>query len=252
MNDFVGQSPEMEELLEGMTEGLTSVDFFSNTWSSMLSIAAYVFLAIGMYVIAKRRGIKHPWLAWIPYGSTWLLGCISDQFRYVTMGQQKSKRKVMLGLEIAVSAVGTVAIVLMIVAIIKLFGQLGNEYYNESAYMAEILSPLMICLVLFCVMLGFAIALTVLQYMAVYDLFRSCNPNTATIFLVLSIVLSLFGIGQVLMGIFVFAVRNKDLGMMPPQPVYNQPVFQPQPPQPPMWQPPQPPVEPWEQNDQQF
>ena len=31
-----------------------------------LSILMYVLRAIGVYSIAKRRGIKRPWMAWVP------------------------------------------------------------------------------------------------------------------------------------------------------------------------------------------
>lgn len=234
-----------EEYLEQMGLGMTGIDLAGNLWSIICGIVAYVFMAIGMYAIAKRRGIRNPWLAWIPFGGTWLLGCISDQYRYVTMGQEKSKRKIMLGLEIAVAAVGTVAISILIISMIKLFSLMdGEQIMEESGYMAQLLGPLMASVVLSFVMLGLAIALTVLTYMALYDLFKSCSPGTATMNLVLSIVLNVFGIGGVLQGIFVFANRKLDLGMPPRRDhvTYVQPV----------WQPPQPPVEPWEQNNEHF
>lgn len=246
--EYYGDYSSLEEAMEGML----GMSFVGNLWSSLISIATYVLMAIGLYTIAKRRGIRNPWLAWIPFGSTWLLGCVSDQYRYVTRGQEKSKRKVMLGLEIATMAVGVVSIVLMFVALISMFSRMDMEpvYGSDAAYMAEVLGPMMIALVLCFVMLGLAIALMVLQYMALYDLFNSCNPSTSAVFLALSIL-----IGGVLQAIFVFVFRNKDLGMplRQDQVIYNQPVFQPQqptwqPPQQTTWQPPQPPVEPWERN----
>ena len=42
------------------------------------SIVSYVLSAVGIYRIAKRRGIHHAWLAWVPVGNSWLLGSISD------------------------------------------------------------------------------------------------------------------------------------------------------------------------------
>ena len=56
--------------------------------------------------------------------------------------------------------------------------------------------------------------LSVLQYMAYYDVFRSSDPRNATMYLVLSIVLSMIGGGFVL-ALFVFINREKDLGMPP-------------------------------------
>ena len=50
--------------------------------------------------------------------------------------------------------------------------------------------------------------LIVFQYIATYDLFMSCTPKNAVLFLVLNL---LFGLGAV----FIFACRNKDEGMPP-------------------------------------
>ena len=236
-----GDIAGMEETLEQIAEGMTGLSVISNTWSSLLGIATYVFMALGMYAIAKRRGIRYPWMGWIPFGNVWMLGCISDQYRYVTSGQEKSKRKIMLGLQIAMYAVMIVAIVLLVVSLIQMFSRMDGYRGEDSGYYSEVLVPLMIGVVLSMVMLGVSIALTVLQYMALHDLFQSCNPAASAVFLVLSIVLSLFGFG-VVQAIFVFVCRDKDLGM----PVRQTPVMYTQP----TWQPPQPPVEPWEHKEE--
>ena len=68
--------------------------------SSLISLAAYVFSSLAIYTIAQRRGIRHAWMAWIPMLNVWILGSISDQYRYVVKGQIKSKRKVLLALNI--------------------------------------------------------------------------------------------------------------------------------------------------------
>ena len=243
--EYYGDYSSIEEALEGML----GMSLASNMWSSLVSLATYVFMAIGLYAIAKRRGIRHPWMGWVPFANVWLLGCISDQYRYVAHGQEKSKRKVMLGLDIATAALGVVAIVLVVVGLISMFSRMDSHLgmleeeliMNDASYFADVLGPMMIAVVLCLVMLGTAIALTVLQYMALYDLFNSCNPATSAVFLALSIVLTLFGFG-IVQAIFVFACRNKDLGM----PVRQTPMMYAQQP---TWQPQQPPVEPWEHND---
>ena len=73
--------------------------------SLALSVVIYIFHSLGLYTIANRRGIHHSWLAWLPVGNLWLLGSIADQYQYVVKGKIKNRRKVMLGLSIAVFAV---------------------------------------------------------------------------------------------------------------------------------------------------
>ena len=65
-----------------------------------VSVGTYVLHALSLYSIANRRGIRRPWLSWIPVGSTWILGCISDQYQYVVKGKVRNKRKALLVLEI--------------------------------------------------------------------------------------------------------------------------------------------------------
>ena len=237
--EYFGNYSSIEETVEG----LVGMNLMSNLGSSIVGIIAYVFMAIGLYAIAKRRGIRHPWLAWIPFGNVWLLGCVSDQYRYVARGQEKSKRKVMLGLDIATFALAVVVILLMLMSLIRMFSRMDTDMesmtWTETSYFAEVLSPMMIGVVLCLVMCGTAIALMVLQYIAMYDLFASCNPANAALFTALSIVLSLFGF-SVVQAILIFVCRNKDLGMPPRryQMYSDQPV----------WQAPQPPLEPWEHN----
>jgi uncharacterized membrane protein YbhN (UPF0104 family) len=109
-----GEVPGLEEFAEGLME----MNLAGNVMSMLWGIISYVFMAIGMYTIAKRRGINFPWLAWLPFGSSWMLGCISDEYRYVVKGQEKSKRKLMLGLDIAVSVLAVVMIGVLIAAIV--------------------------------------------------------------------------------------------------------------------------------------
>ena len=58
----------------------------------LVSIAIYVFTALSLYTVAKRRGIAAPWLAWVPVAGLWVLGSLSDQYRYLTQGQIRHKR----------------------------------------------------------------------------------------------------------------------------------------------------------------
>ena len=227
-----------------MDEGLALLPgLLSMIPSGAISIATYILTSLSLYTIATRRGLNHPWLSWVPVLNVWILGSLSDQYRYVVKGEEKSKRKVMLGLDIATFALAVVVILLMLMSLIRMFSRMDTDMesmtWTETSYFAEVLSPMMIGVVLCLVMCGTAIALMVLQYIAMYDLFASCNPANAALFTALSIVLSLFGF-SVVQAILIFVCRNKDLGMPPRryQMYSDQPV----------WQAPQPPVEPWEHN----
>ncbi len=37
-----------------------------NAFPMLLTVAGYILSSLGFYTLAKRRGIRHPWLSWIP------------------------------------------------------------------------------------------------------------------------------------------------------------------------------------------
>ena len=100
----------------GMAEmiGALIPALMGNVMSVGIGILAYVFTALSLYTIAQRRGIKNPWMAWVPVLNVWILGCISDQYRYVVKGEVRSRRKVLLILNILKKLGGIAAIVMVI------------------------------------------------------------------------------------------------------------------------------------------
>lgn len=165
-------------------------------------VVCYVLNSLGMYTIARRRGIHHPWLAWVPVGDAWLLGSISDQYQYVAKGRVRNRRKVLLGLSIGIFAV-------LILMFISLFAMLLTEAVAADASEAVFGGAVAVVLLGYLTALVLAVILAIFRYIALHDLFVSCDPGNGVLYLVLSILLS------VAMPFFVFACRNKDLGMPP-------------------------------------
>ena len=187
-----------------------------------LSLIPYIFRSYGLYTLAKRREVPHAWLAWVPVGSEWLLGYLSDQYQGRVRGEIKSKSTLLAILSLLLHGAGILAIVLIVPLIYSLtfMSVTGLMDPNMILRLFLIGAPL-----LYLAVLGLSIAYLVIYYMALYDVYRSCDPTNATIYLVLSI---LFGIVQT---ILLFVCRYKDDGMKPPAPRdYQTP-----------WQPPQPP-----------
>ena len=223
-------------------EDALGTGFFSGILSSIpsfaISIATYVLTALALYTIAKRRGINKPWLAWIPVVDVWLLGSISDQYRYVVKGENKSKRKALLTLNIIMAAMGVVMVIALIAMVVKAIG--GVVYsVSEEEMLEQIMGPVLSILGLCVPLIGVSIAYTIIYYMALYDVYTSCEPSNNVLFLVLSI---LIGVTQ---PFFLFFSRNKDKGMPPrrSEPTYIPPVES-------NWQ--QPVQEPWENENKDY
>ena len=215
--DFYGYDPYVE--VPAATEAYGVLGAFFGVLAVFylaafaFGIVCYILSALGMYTIAKRRGIHNPWLAWLPVGDMWILGSISDQYQYVAKGKVRNRRKTLLGLYIAMFA-------LLLLDFIVLVGMVVAAVMGNSAATmgVAVVLTVLICIAVFVI----AILSLVFSYIALYDLFASCDPSNATTYLVLSIFFT------VALPFFIFFSRKKDLGMPPrktePQ---SQPVFQP-------------------------
>ena len=203
--------PYSDEFMSGaefsagaMSAGIVGVFFaiymIAIFFSFAFSIVSYILTSLGTYTIAERRGIRYPWLTWLPFGNLWILGSISDQYQYIVKGKIKNRRKVMLGLSIGVVAA----------YIIFLFATVTGIILSENAvYFGSEAAMLVLVVVCTLVMLVTGIILIVYQYISLHDLYRSCHPGNAALYTVLSILIT------ATMPFFVFFSRKKDLGMPP-------------------------------------
>ena len=198
----------MEFIFDGLGAGFAALYTVYSMVASSFGIALYVLRALGLYSIAKRRGINRPWMSWVPVLDLWVLGCISDQYQYVVNGNIRNKRKWLLGLSIAMAVLYIVFAVLIGVAVFGAVGGMTGSM-SDNQLVATLLGPVMGLVVGLIPLVGIAIAVMAIRYVAMYDLYTSCNPQNNVLFLVLSI---FFTVAE---PFFLFFVRNKDEGMPP-------------------------------------
>lgn len=251
---LMGTGYDMQSMIQQFEDmmGMSMIAYMASEIPTMLiNLAIYVFTALALYTIAKRRGINKPWLAWIPFANSWLLGCISDQYRAVAKGETKYRRRWLLITEIITSVFAGLLLVLVFGMLFNMLsysmGNLENLDHMSEAMEAELLSAIMgpaVGMVLLALaLMPVAIVGMVFSFIALHDIYKSCDPGNATLYLVLSIFI---GYAQ---PILLFLCRNKDGGMpmrqVPPpvyapyQPVYDQPAA-----------PTAPVEEPWEQKEE--
>lgn len=193
----------MEELLLGILTGLTS-----SLPSIAFGIATYVLTSLALYTVAARRGISRPWLSWIPVVNVWVIGSLSDQYRYVVKGQIKSKRKSLLILNILTAVFSMLICVICVVMVVELVNG-ANFGADEDQIMEMVLGPAIAIVGLCLPLMGTSIAAMVIRYMALYDLYVSMDPANSVVFIVLSILIS------VTEPFFLFFNRHRDDGMPP-------------------------------------
>ena len=165
-------------------------------------LVGWILRSLSLHSIARRRGIRNAWLAWIPIGSHWILGCVADQYQHLVQGKVTSRRKIMLILGAVSVVLYTVAYGLAFMQVFAGMGVLPVEQAVTAALAGTIPS-----------MLGTVVGIVTLVFYHIcnYDLYRSCRPDGAVAFLVLGIIFAFCE------PFFYLACRKKDLGMVVPQ-----------------------------------
>ena len=202
----------MEDLgraLRSLFEQLEGFHINFDFTGAAVAVAAYVFMALGLYTVAKRRRIHRAWLAWVPVINLWLLGCISDQYRYVTHGQERNRRTLLLVLSIAEAVV-------RVVLFFFLLRGAGSFFRGMDSFAALLRGGWRL--------LEFAAwgvaahtvrsVVQLFECFALYDLYRSSLPNKKNLFLFLSILGFVMGNG-LMTALPVFFCRNQEEGMPP-------------------------------------
>lgn len=205
-----------EMVAEGLKDGMISFNLTSNG----VVVLVYVLQALALYTLAQRRDIKKPWLAWIPIVNVWILGSLSDQYQYVVKGQVKNKRKILLGTSIAMvslaAIVGVAALWVLLDALKLSFDALTNLQLTDGmiyTLVEEYLSVMLLITLLSIPLAVVSVIYAVYFYIALYDVYRSSEPNNTTLYLVLSLVGNTIVEGAYC--IFLILCKDKDLGMPP-------------------------------------
>lgn len=191
-----------EEMLEPIMAASSAVSGISN----LISLAVYILTAFAIYTIAQRRGVASPWMAWVPVLQTWTLGAISDHYQLAARERETKRRKSLIWLSIVQLVVGLVVFVMAFAAVFSFLGA-GYTNWDDPDMIVALVGSAGGVLILALVLAGISIAAMVVRYMAQYDLYRSCEPENAVLFLVLNIFL------PITEPILLMVVRNKDGGM---------------------------------------
>ena len=181
----------------------------------VFGLVMYILRSMALHTIAKRRGLKNAWLAWIPVGQEWIIGSVSDQYQYLTKGKLQNRRKILLGLQLAAVLIGSVFSVINLAG--SLIGILNNYGYAWE-YSGMMMTGLGVVGLNF-LSSGLRIAAFVFRQMSMYDLYKSCNPKNCVVFLVLGI---FFAVTE---PFFLMSCRYRDDGMPPRKRDYEEPAF---------------------------
>ncbi len=171
-------------------------------------VFSYVMTSLSLMTIAKRRGIKNAWLAWIPVGNYWILGSITSEYD----GRNGIKRrwdKVLLTLGIIAAACVVVFLAAVVVVVITAIG--SDAYmYAIDAVTPMIIGPAILFFVAYFGLVLTSVAVSFVALVCYYKLFESTVPEKSLKYFLLSMLCPFAA------PICLFLCRNKGYEL-PPQ-----------------------------------
>lgn len=130
----------------------------------LFGIAYYIMYGIALLRMAKRAGVKHGWLGFVPIADNWLLGRLSD----VGSPRRHSGAR-LLGFAIATACSGTCSLIALGSMFVRLIAD-ENLYatVSDEAAVQMVLSSAGPLLIFFLIMFACAVCTAVFQCMALY------------------------------------------------------------------------------------
>ena len=173
-------------------------------------IALYVLRSWSLFAMARRRDIRKAWLAWVPVANLWVLGSLSDQYRYVVRHQFRNRRKWLLGLSIAGLVLGLVVSCLYAAGMVStLVGLPKLQSYQDLVYMLRYQPVLVAAAGVSAVAAAMNLLAMLFKWISLHDIYASSRPEKKSLYMLLSILL------PVTVPFFLFACRDDDKGMPP-------------------------------------
>ena len=61
------------------------IGFLVSFWllSMVVGLVYYIFTSLGLYKMAKSSQLENPWLAWLPFGNTYIIGSIVKEIDFI-------------------------------------------------------------------------------------------------------------------------------------------------------------------------
>lgn len=162
-----------------------------------LVIVLYALRSVGLYTIAKRRGIRFAWICWLPLGDVWIQGSIADQYLQAAKNKTRNYRKIL--------AFSTVLLSLFSLGLTLSTSGTALGIISEGGALAG--AALAFALIFRVLIFVTSLILQIGTYFVMYYIFASCNAKGAILYFLLSFFVPM------LYPIFVYSNRIWDMGM---------------------------------------
>ncbi len=138
----------------------------------------YVLQGVGLFRMARKCDLPRPWLSWIPYGNTWIIGAVADHANEYTRRKKTKFRVWLLAAMIVLSAISVVGGGIIGGAIGVTFSMAGpSPSVEDTGFMTVFIITMAAYLLFLGLIMLLSVAQTVLLSIALYRVFTLFEPN---------------------------------------------------------------------------
>lgn len=212
---------------------IASLEVFRMDLSSLVSLASYIVLALGLYWMGQACGVKYPWLSFVPVARSYALGTVAEKSAGRGTNESKPYRKILLGLLIAVMALALVAACVAVVLALGVLADLPWDWEqlmsdpdylvdwilyvvedsSEMSAMMEVLmnnlAPLLILVAVGLILAVVSVIYTVFYFICLWHVFNLYDEKNAKLWLLLSVLCKMivpYSIGELVGPIIVMVL----------------------------------------------
>lgn len=157
-----------------------------------IGIINCVLTSLSLYTIADRRQIPNPWMAWIPFAGSWLIGNIVDDYE-ARNGFQRKWRMVLLVLTVLPWVLFMLVYAILFAVMISMIPQMQYMTPTSPETVASMVTLIVPIYVLLIAVMIAMFAGEMCKVICMYKIFESTVPQKAVKYILLYLLVPLAG-----------------------------------------------------------
>ena len=179
----------MQEIIKQYKNIISLLDTFSYI-IAVISAVSFILFGFALYFMSKKLKFKNSWISFIPFAQAFSLGRIAE--KYIKPNGKKNSRYSMILLILSILEMALIIcfFIFFFFAVYSSFNEISKAIENDIPLTIGMFSSFIPCIVIWFINITVSIIYKIYYFTALWRVYYIFNPNTADIYLVISIFFS--------------------------------------------------------------
>ena len=153
----------------------------------LIALAQYIMQSIAITHIGRRRGIKQPWLIWIPIARNWAIGALADDHD-ARNGLTRRFRVLLLVFVLVFYG----AYIILYGSLFAYIPTLETMNYESPEIVSTVIGLFVGMYAGLLIIVMLSLAVTALNYVCLYKIYESLSPRRCVLHFILGLLIPLY------------------------------------------------------------